>query len=426
MSLRTALVATLAILLSPGAALASTFVVYAPGVDATTAAAKAQEELGDGDIRVAGPINDWIGVPDDQPVVVGVEATRCAPDERRSRPLKGYLVHVRSMMAEMSYSDALSSIDQVIEKLPCLAENAETEDIYTVFFLQGVARFFERDEAGAEESFAAAAAISPGREWPKDWPPTPEPVYLRALRRVSATPPAPLDAEIEGEILVNGQPDDGIPRLAAGGHLLWLPAFETGMWIEVPPLTELSRQEVLVTTAGQLRDGLLSGQERYAPWIEAVAAKEAWEDVVLVGPEGAMRYQGGVFTPLGATGRRLAARARRAARADKRLGPVGTAGLVTVGVGAGVAVAGLALNLSAYQAGLPEVGKILIPRTEYEGHVQRNKIGLGIAVGGGVTVAAGAILTLVGVSLPDGGVAVAPWVIADDRTVAFGISGRLP
>lgn len=407
-------------------AFASTFVVYGPGVDASTAAARAQEELGQSDIRAAGPISDWIGVPDNEPVPVGPATLSRCEGERRKRPLKGYLIGIENSMADMSYSDAIRDVDSVIRKLPCLAELAAPDDIYNLFFLQGVAKYFEGNKEGAMAAFAMAAAIAPGREWPDDWPPTPQPTYLEALRQVNASPPANLVVELDDKVIHNGIESDDSPRLLAGGHLLWIPKTETGMWITVPIREELPEQGVLITSGGQLRKGLMTGQPQYAPWIQAVADKEGWEDVVLVSPDGAMRYQGGEFTALGSTNKRLAANARRQARAAKKLGAVPIAGLIVVGVGAGTTAAGLGLNLASYSSGLPRVGDILPERAAYEAKVDQNKAGLGLAIAGGATVAAGAIITIIGLSAPGDEVAAVPWFVADSETVAFGISGRLP
>jgi len=419
-------IATLALGLSAGLADASTFVVYAPGLDATTAAATAQAEIGSGDIRVAGPIADWIGVADDIPVVVGATSVLRCEEEPRKRPLKGYLIGIENAMADMSYRDAIRDIDSVIGKLPCLAEMATVDDIYTLFFLQGVAKFFEADKPGAEAAFARAAAIAPGREWPDDWPPTPQPSYLEALRKVNASPPADLVVELDGTVLHNGVASDGSPRMLAGGHLLWFPATESGMFIEVPAREALPDQGVLVTTAGQLRTGLMAGESKFAPWLETVAVAEGWDDIVLVSTVGAVRYQNGEFTALGMTSKKLAAKARRQAKESKKLGTMPIVGLAVLGVGAAVTGGGLALNLSAYQSGIPKIGETLAPREEYEAKVLQNKLGMGLIIGGGATVAAGAIVTIIGLSIPDEPLAVTPWFVSDGETVAFGISGRLP
>ena len=253
---------------------------------------------------------------------------------------------------------------------------------------------------------------------------------------MNASPPATLVVELDGEVMHNGTPADGSPRMLAGGHLLWMPATETGMWVTVPPREQLPELGVLITSAGQLREGLMSGNDRYAPWLKAVAEAEGWDDLVLVSPEGAVRYKDDTFTALGATGKRLAAKARRRARESKKLGTLPIAGLIVVGVGAGTTAAGLGLNLSAYRSGLPKVGDILPERSVYESKVQQNKAGLGMAIAGGATVATGAIITIIGgriliitiigVSIPGGGLAALPWFSADGETVAFGISGRLP
>lgn len=426
MNPRIALAAVLLTLAAPLAASATTFVVYAPGLDATTAAALAQEELGEADVRVAGPIADWIGVPDNMPMVVGATSVVRCDEDQRSKPMKGYLIGIENAMADMSYTDALRNIEVVAEKVPCLASNATQDDIYSLYFLAGVAKYFEDDRAGAEASFARAAAIAPGRDWPTDWPPTPQPTYLSALRSVTANPPASLTVEMDGTVIHNGIEHDGSPRMLAGGHLLFVESTNSGFWIEVPPRDALPEQGILLTTAGQLREGLMVGDEKYAPWIDAVAKAEEWDDVVLVSQDGAVRYKDGVFTPLGNTGKRLAARARRRAKANNQLAGPAIAGLVTVGIGAGLAGAGVGINMAAYNAGIPKAGSTLIPRADYESYVTQNKVGLGLSIAGGVTAATGAILTVIGVAAPPGTFAAAPWFVTDGQTTAFGITGRLP
>ena len=100
--------------------------------------------------------------------------------------------------------------------------------------------------------------------------------------------------------------------------------------------------------------------------------------------------------------------------------------VVGSGVGAATAGGGVALNLASYSAGLPKVGDILPERAAYQAKVTQNRAGLGIAIAGGATAAAGAIITIIGASMPDGKVAAVPWFVANPEAVAFGISGRLP
>jgi hypothetical protein len=71
----------------------------------------------------------------------------------------------------------------------CIARGAKTGDIYDLFFIGGLAAGFEGNEDEARDWFAAAAAISPSKEWPSRYPPTLRPLSSKASRRLSGAPP---------------------------------------------------------------------------------------------------------------------------------------------------------------------------------------------------------------------------------------------
>ena len=98
-----------------------------------------------------------------------------------------------------------------------------------------------------------------------------------------------------------------------------------------------------------------------------------------------------------------------------------------VGAGAGLAGAGVGLNMASYTAGIPKVGEALPGRDDYESQYSQNRTGFGIAVAGGVTAAAGLVLTVISLATaPKSSIAMAPYLITDGRAVAFGVAGRLP
>ena len=238
-------------LLAPLSARATPVVLYGPGVDGAQATALAKDLLNVTDFKVEGPLFEFIGAGGTAPIVVGAAAVYCPDPNLRQRALKGELLRVREAMREMSYEEAIRDLDDIASRLPCLASDAGRDEIYELFFSRGVAAFFEGDEGGARNAFRQAAAIDPAREWPSDYPPTPQPLFLEALRELLAQPPVALVSEVEGVPLLDGLPDDGTPRMLAGSHLLYVAASRTGLWVKVPPSDQLPPQGLLLTTAVQ-------------------------------------------------------------------------------------------------------------------------------------------------------------------------------
>ena len=153
--------------------------------------------------------------------------------------------------------------------------------------------------------------------------------------------------------------------------------------------------------------------------------ERGWDDVVVVSEEWAVRFTGGVFQVLKADAKDLRD-AKRRSTVRRGPAPAGVAGVVALAAGAGIGLGGVALNVSSFRQGLPEVGEKLPARGVYEALVRRNKLGLGMAVAGGATGVVGLVVTLVGFLAPPPPVAVLPWFTSDGHSVAFGLSGRLP
>ena len=412
-------------LLVPRSGWATPVVLYGPGVDGAQATALAKDLLRVTDFKVEGPLYEFLGANGDAAVVVGAPATDCADPGVRRRSLKGELLRVRQAMLDMSYDAAMRDIDEIATRLPCLASDAGRDELYELFFSRGVAGFFERDEAGARAAFRQAAAIEPGREWPSHYPPTPQPLFLEALRELLAQPPAPLVSEVDGVPMLDGLPDDGSPRLLAGHHLLYVASSHSGLWVNVPPLDQLPAQGLLLTTAVQLANGLMRGEERYAPWLQSRMTERGWDDVVVVSEGWAVRFTDGTFQVLRADAKDLRA-ARRRSTVRRGPSPAAVTGFVAFAAGAGVGLGGLALHVSSFRQGLPKEGATMPPRAEYEALVDRNRAGVGMVAAGSATGVVGLVLAVVGIVLPPPIVAVTPWVTGDHQGVAFGLSGRLP
>ncbi len=406
-------------LLAGGFADAAPQVLYGPGVSEADAAAAVKGKLDEP--AFAGLIWDRLDVGGNKAVVVGAPAQRCAKEA--PRPLRGELLVVRTSMLDMEYGGALDAIDAIASRIACYAEDASAEDLYELYFLRGMAAFNEDKPAEARRSFGQAAALDPSRAWPSEYPPTAQTVYLDALRDAVAKPPAALVRELEGGVSLNGSADDGTPRLLVGGHLLWADSSRSGLWVSVPA-AGVPEQGIILTTAVKLMDGLLAGNNRYAPWLGALAAAEGWDEVALVSQDGVVVFRGGAF--FGLDGKPVKQIVEGAVVARPPPKPTTIAGLALLGVGAGTAAAGLGLNLASFNEGLPEVGQLLPDRTDYEDSVTQNRAGLGlIGVGAGVAVA-GVVIAVVGSIEKTPQVAALPWLVADESQVVFGITGRLP
>ncbi len=101
------------------------------------------------------------------------------------------------------------------------------------------------------------------------------------------------------------------------------------------------------------------------------------------------------------------------------------AGLATAGAGLGITVAGIGLNADAYSEAYDPDGNPLIDNIEKYNEVRSRSVGgTAMIVGGAVTLAAGAGITIV--SLVTGGktLAVTPTGGVTRDRVVFGISGR--
>ncbi len=426
-ALLSCLTALVAALVGAGPASAAPVMLYGQGIDGPAAATRVTEFLGASTFVNGGSLDDLMKLGDDDVLLLGVGVETCRTPDKQFNSLTSELVAIRELLDQMDYTPIFTKASLARKKLPCIAAGAKTQDIYDLFFYGGLAAGFGGDEEAAREWFAAAAAIAPSKEWPTRYPPTLRPLYLEGLQKAIRTPPANLDRDLEGDIVIDGASWNGGPVLFPGGHLIWVTSRKTGFWVDVPPIDELPENGILVTTAAKLKDGLFRGDERYVRWIQDKAREKGWDEVLFVGASSISRFKDGKLIPQDQTVEGLAAaKAEAEAVSEGARGRV-IAGLALVGAGAGLAAAGLGLNLSSFEDGLPDVGEALPERSDYDAHYQRNRVGFGLAIGGGVTAVAGLAITAISLgTMPKGGVAAAPWMATDGRTVAFGIAGRLP
>lgn len=412
----------LTLVLASDAATAAPVVLYGPGLDASAASGIAKQKLNSTEFKVAGPLAERIGVKGVTAVAVGAPSQGCAKPAKR--PLKGEFLMVDQQMSEMEYGTVRLTIDRIVERIPCYGVDASRDDLYTLFFTQGMAAFYDDDASAAQAAFAQAAAIDPSRPWPEQYPPTAKPLYDEALRIMTASPPAKVISSVPGEVMVDGEKNYGKPILYPGGHMIFVPDSSTSLWVTIPRAPAMSKDGLLIMTGAELLLGLLAGNDKYAPWLSQLAEEEGWPEIALVSKDEVVIFrEGGFFTPTGAKIKRSAG---PSASAGAKANPATIAGIALIGVGAGIGAAGAGLNVSSYNKGLPQIGSTLIPRTEYDTYKTQNTAGLALTIAGAGVAVAGVVVTVVSLVSPKEELTVLPWMTADETSVGFGISGRLP
>ncbi len=261
-------VLTITLLLIAAQAHAAPVVLHGPGVDASEAASIAKQKLKLDTLPTATALAARIGVKGAVAVVVGAQAEFCVKPAKR--PLRGEFLMVDRHMSEMEYAAARVTIEKIVERIACYGVDASRDDLFTLFFTQGMAAFEAGDSPAAQRAFSQAVAIDPSRPWPSQYPPTAKPLFDEALRIMTASAPIRIINTLGGEVRVNGEKDYGKAILYPGGHLVFVPESSTAMWVTIPRAPAVPEEGVLLTTAAELLLGLLDGNDRYAPWLQAV------------------------------------------------------------------------------------------------------------------------------------------------------------
>ena len=403
-------VAALAVVLTvPSLSEARPVVLHDDAEDAVSAATAAKEALGSGDFKVEGEIASVVG-PAGQVVAIGGELTPCK--KRKGINVEGVIAESTAWVDQMEYAQAIKSVDRIASSLPCGGGTASQAELFQVWFLRGIASFNDNDEATARSAFSKAATIDPSRKWDEAFPPTPKPLYLEALQEVLAQRPVALSVEAEG-ISLDGAPLSPGETVTAqiGEHVL-----TQGEAVFTLTLSEPGG-EVILSTPGAIARAVVAGEELGTSWLSEASQARGWTDVLVVSGGETRRFQGDDWV----TGESGGAQTVAVAGPP----PLLVAGLATAGAGLGITIAGIGLNADAYDVAFDSDGDPKIDNIEkYEETRAQSIGGTAMIVGGAVTVAAGAGLTIV--SLVTGGksMAVVPTGGVTRDRVVFGISGR--
>lgn len=406
-------------LLLASAATAAPVVLYGPDLDPVTAAEQAEKELRSRDFTVVGSLAEAIGRDGEMPVVFGADVKRCTDPQPGGKPIGGVVVMAREELLNMSYMEGLLRMQRAIDALPCHADTAETDHLYELFFLQGVAHFLEGRAGPAKQALSQATAIDPARPWNEQWPPGPKPTFLAALQEMLEADPTALRVEVDGLVVDGRSLEQGRAHtIRPRGHLLRV-GNET-LWVTVD--SDKSLSGVVVTTAAQLSAGLLTGDGAYSPWVAEKADAEGWEDVAILSGDGVVVYRRGQI---------VKSTVRLPGSKPPPPKPGVVAGLVMVGAGGGAAAAGLGLHMNSWAVGTPGEGA-LMPRSDYEALVEQNRIGLVMAIAGAATAAAGVAVTIAGSKAERRPVStevkltrrtlVAPWAAGSRESVVLGVT----
>lgn len=398
-----------ALVAAPSLAHARPVVLYDAAEDAVSAATAAKEALGSGDFKVEGELASVVG-PAGQVVAIGGELTACT--KRKGPNVEGVLAESTAWVDQMEYKQAIKSVDRIASTLPCGGGSASQVELFQVWFLRGIAAFNDGDESTARAAFSKAAMIDPSRKWDEAFPPTPKPLYLEALQEVLSERPVALTVTAEG-VALDGAPltpgetitaQVGEHVLTQGGQVFTLLLDEAG-------------GEVILTTPREVASAIVSRDDLGMAWLTRVTQERGWSEVLIVTGGEARRFKGGKWV--------TADEAGGTAVAAGGPPPMLIAGLATAGAGLGITVAGIGLNADAYSEAYDPDGNPLIDNIEKYNEVRSRSVGgTAMIVGGAVTLAAGAGITIV--SLITGGktLAVTPTGGVTRDRVVFGISGR--
>jgi hypothetical protein len=131
------------------------------------------------------------------------------------------LEQVRAHIDVVELEEGRALLTGLRPRLGCLEEAADPTSLWTLYFLEAVASFFDADPDGALEALERALAVRPGQGYDASYPPELRTMYLEAQDRVRAPGWAMVHVADDTEILIDGSPVTATGQSIIGGvHLL--------------------------------------------------------------------------------------------------------------------------------------------------------------------------------------------------------------
>ncbi len=137
--------------------------------------------------------------------------------------LQEVLEQARSMVVELELDRALVTLRRAFETLPCRHERIEREVLRRIFYFEGIARYYEGDEAGSERAFLASLAIDAESGPVPGFPPDITEMYDRAAARLPELPEVQL--EVDAALKQAGVTVDGAPVPELDSRIALRPGF---------------------------------------------------------------------------------------------------------------------------------------------------------------------------------------------------------
>lgn len=123
----------------------------------------------------------------------------------------------------LRYSQAIAMLDQSLQQLECLTETASRKSLAELFFLRGLAVWYEsQDQIRSREQFTLARAIDPGYRWQALSIRIPQDIVNSAWQEGDEIPPVRLlpGWQLRRDVRVDGESLNGAMRIESGTHLI--------------------------------------------------------------------------------------------------------------------------------------------------------------------------------------------------------------
>jgi hypothetical protein len=147
----------------------------------------------------------------------------CTESELPAATVSEALQRAQSRIDELEMVAAGSDLAGVRQTVACLETPVESEELWLLYFLEGVAAFYSSGANAAQPALARALAVLPSHPFDDSYPPELRELYLRqqgeALGGGRATIAAGQDdGELPGALWVDGRPVAGPPIQAVPGE----------------------------------------------------------------------------------------------------------------------------------------------------------------------------------------------------------------